>query len=422
MVSKRNIIMVVLLLVVAITACSKSPAEKALKELKQRNIAYTVESFIEYVEKGDKAVVDLFLTAGMNPNLKTSNSTDAPILNIAAVYENAEIVSLLIAKGADINAKNNEGWTALMAAVAAGKIEAVKILIDNDADVNAKNNANQTALIIAKKRTFLDIVYILEKAGAAIPKELIEGLLTEADSQWQIGNYKDALQNYQEILLLDPNNSKAKEFLKKYGAVELTNEIESKFKKEPGLNEFEEKKRTDEQKEFLSINKTYFNIISLGFEFAISKYDFEKKKFIITVGLREGKVIGPIFEGFSAMISNDIFFIVNENGERMAFPLYMDEGSAASLKSQDKEKQKVLVIYKLKKVEGFTDALGTTPSRANPRGGAILVDRFRRYIKPLYIALLTGNEKYVLYEAKESEGKSESITKTKPIQKRMKRK
>lgn len=410
-------------LLISLTACSKSPAEKALKELKQKNIAYTEDSFMEHVKKGDKAVVDSFLTAGMSPNLRKIGSIEEPILNIAAAYGHTEMVNLLVAKGADFNAKDNEGWTALMEAARLGNTDVVKILVDKGADVNTMNNTNQTALMIAKKRTWHDIVNILEKAGATTPKEAIEGLLTEADSQWQKGDYQNALQNYQEILSLDPNNSKAKEFLKKYSAVELTiDDIKNRFEKSQGLNEFEQKKRSEEQKEFLSKKETYFSTLNNDLEFAISEYDFKRKRFNVTVGLRQGKVIGPAFEGYSGMISDDIFLIVNEDGRHLVFPLNIDEEKAASLKSQDKKEQKVLVIYKLKKVERFTDALGTTPSRANPRGGAILVDRFRRYIKPLYVALLTGNEKYVLYEAKGSEIKSESITKIKPVEKRRRRK
>ncbi len=238
-------------LIISITACSNSPAEKARNALRQVNIEYTENSFIRYVEKGDKAVVDLFLTAGMSPNLRSSDET--PILVIAALKGYDEIVKLLIAKGADVNARDVKGWTALMnvaaisnaevvktllnngadvnaknkdgmtalmeAAQKRGNSEVVKILIDNGADVNVKNNNERTALMIAKLGNYTEVTSLLEKAGATISKEAIEGLLTVADSQWQKEDYQNAIESYKEILSLDPNNSKAKEFLKKYSAV-----------------------------------------------------------------------------------------------------------------------------------------------------------------------------------------------------------
>lgn len=386
-------LLLIIPLIILIAACSKSPAEKALKELKQRNIAYTEDSFMEHVKsrQGDKAVVDLFLTARMSPDAKSKEGISA--LTFASRGGHAEIVTLLLAKGADVNAKDRDGNTALIIATMYRRAEIVSLLLAKGVDVNARNNAGYTALIFAKKYAYAQIADILEKTGATIPKESIEGLLSVAGSQWQEGDYQNALQNYQEILLQDPNNSKSKEFLNKYSAVELTKEeIAAKFKKNPLLNEFEQKRRAEEQKEFLARKETYFNIIS-DLEFAISKYDFEKKRYIITVGLREGKV------GYSGMVVPETLFILNENGGRIELPLYMDEEKAASLKSRDKKEQKVLVIYKLKEVEIFTDIFAITP-----RGSAIpLENQLRRYIKPIYVALLTGNEKYVLYEEKVAE-------------------
>ncbi|MGH9846685.1 MAG: ankyrin repeat domain-containing protein [Blastocatellia bacterium] len=50
-------------------------------------------------------------------------------------------------KGADPNAKNNVGATALM--LAAGDHAKVKLLLNKGADVNARSNSGATVLIIA---------------------------------------------------------------------------------------------------------------------------------------------------------------------------------------------------------------------------------------------------------------------------------
>jgi uncharacterized protein len=53
-----------------------------------------------------------------------------PGTSLAAEGGDVEIVKLLIEKGADVNAKNVDGVTALMFAAGEGRLEAVKLLIE----------------------------------------------------------------------------------------------------------------------------------------------------------------------------------------------------------------------------------------------------------------------------------------------------
>jgi ankyrin repeat protein len=73
--------------------------------------------------------------------------------------------------GADVNAKNASGWTALMRASYCGYThgkyaEVVKLLLDKGADVNIKTAEGITALMMAKNKGKTEIVAMLEKAGA----------------------------------------------------------------------------------------------------------------------------------------------------------------------------------------------------------------------------------------------------------------
>lgn len=79
--------------------------------------------------------------------------------NIARVAE-------LINKGADINAKDNDGKTALIYAADKGHTEIATLLIDKGANVNAKSNGGKTALMLARAIGHEDIVQLLKAHGA----------------------------------------------------------------------------------------------------------------------------------------------------------------------------------------------------------------------------------------------------------------
>jgi ankyrin repeat protein len=81
---------------------------------------------------------------------------------------NAETVKLLLEKGADVNARDNEGWHPLQLAAKRGDVEIVKLLLGNGADVNATNNYGVTALESAAYRGYLNVVKLLLEKGADV--------------------------------------------------------------------------------------------------------------------------------------------------------------------------------------------------------------------------------------------------------------
>ena len=81
-----------------------------------------------------------------------------------------EILRLLLAAKAVVNAKNKDGDTALMCAARYGRTKNVKLLIDASADISTKNSSKQSALTYAvhsdERHNTLDGARLLINAGA----------------------------------------------------------------------------------------------------------------------------------------------------------------------------------------------------------------------------------------------------------------
>ena len=74
----------------------------------------------------------------------------------------AERSKIILAAGADINAKNNEGMTALMKAARLGMVDNVKQLLRHGADRHMKDNSGKTVLDYAKEHGYYSVIEVLE--------------------------------------------------------------------------------------------------------------------------------------------------------------------------------------------------------------------------------------------------------------------
>ena len=82
----------------------------------------------------------------------------------AAEKGNVKLVKEFLTKGADVNAKDNQGYTALMWAAYNGHIDVIKELLLNGADASAKDYKGYTALMWADEQGYTDIVQLLKYA------------------------------------------------------------------------------------------------------------------------------------------------------------------------------------------------------------------------------------------------------------------
>ena len=104
-------------------------------------------------------IVELLLAKGADVNAKAHGGETA--LQVASSYGRKEIVETLLAGRANVNAKDEYGETALYAASVEGRREVVELLLANGADAKAKTNGGETALQIASKNGHKDVVHVL---------------------------------------------------------------------------------------------------------------------------------------------------------------------------------------------------------------------------------------------------------------------
>lgn len=120
---------------------------------------------------------DVFETAlNKNTMIKPETSYKELALIVAAGKGRDDIVqALLMDKAIDLNAKDEDGFSALMAAAGGGYTAIVQTLTNKGADVNAKNLNGETALMWATIFGHYDIVRILLAKGAEVNAKNVNG-------------------------------------------------------------------------------------------------------------------------------------------------------------------------------------------------------------------------------------------------------
>ena len=160
------------------TIVEKLLADDRIEINAKNNKGYTALAIASY--RGHETIVEQLLNAGADVNLKGKHGINA--LMLASCQGHRSIVKKLIKAGAtidDIIWSNVEiysghtacrGHTALMMAVSRRHEGIVEELITAGADVNAKNNEGCTALSIAEKYDGYGIVCKLKAATESISK------------------------------------------------------------------------------------------------------------------------------------------------------------------------------------------------------------------------------------------------------------
>ncbi len=126
--------------------------------------------FAEIVEDfPDVQYIQDLLDVGCPIDIK--DGYDRAPLDLAAQRMKLEIIKLLISNGADVNARNRDGWTTfhhLAFAERPGVVEIIKLLISNGADIHIKDKWGKTALHLAANYGKIAMIRYLVSIGADI--------------------------------------------------------------------------------------------------------------------------------------------------------------------------------------------------------------------------------------------------------------
>lgn len=137
-----------ILLILFLSACQPNPEKEEVQTMNRE--------LIEYAEQGNTEQVRQLLQSGADINATDEQGRTAVM---AATYHNhVGTVEALIQAGADINIRDHQLNNVFLYAGAEGMMEILRLAIEADADVTLTNRFGGTALIPASDRGHVEIV------------------------------------------------------------------------------------------------------------------------------------------------------------------------------------------------------------------------------------------------------------------------
>ncbi|XP_063991503.1 ankyrin repeat domain-containing protein 17 isoform X4 [Diachasmimorpha longicaudata] len=133
--------------------------------VEDRGIKGDCTPLMEAASAGHVDIVSLLIAHGADVNAQSTSGNTPLMYGCAGGHE--DVVKVLLEAGANVEDHNENGHTPLMEAASAGHVPVAKILLENGAGINTHSNEfKESALTLACYKGHLDMVRFLLEAGA----------------------------------------------------------------------------------------------------------------------------------------------------------------------------------------------------------------------------------------------------------------
>jgi len=168
--ARIKLVGLVLVAVLGLVGCAKSPAQ----QLAERGYAVTAEEFVMAAKRNDATAVGLFIDARQDPNQFHDGE---PVLFHVVRARAINALRVLAQRGVNLNITcERQGITALFIPTRNNDLELVEILLDAGADSNVKSvHEGVTPLMMASAMRHTSVASLLLERGAAVDAQCLNG-------------------------------------------------------------------------------------------------------------------------------------------------------------------------------------------------------------------------------------------------------
>jgi len=150
-----------------------SEKQRAMEQLEMLGFPSNGEAFVRKVISGHRPLIDLYLSAGLDPNATDGEGHTA--LLAATLSHDWELAARLLTAGADPKKADQHGVTPLMAAATAGHLSTLNALRDHGADPLAEDENGRTVWHYAIAARQTAVLQQLIDSGVPLPGPARDG-------------------------------------------------------------------------------------------------------------------------------------------------------------------------------------------------------------------------------------------------------